>query len=80
MELKEMIGKSGAVVIGTCADVDNKADIKELGRYLMDGFFNLRSASHKRDNMQIKFSLFEEQKSKNRRNDVLYLSDYLEGL
>ncbi|KAL5269091.1 hypothetical protein ACHWQZ_G002801 [Mnemiopsis leidyi] len=42
MELKEMIGKSGAVVIGTCANVDNKADIKELGRYLIDGFINLR--------------------------------------
>ena len=69
MELKEMIGKSGAVVIGTCADVDNKADIKELGRYLMDGFFNLRSASCNIAKIicSIIFPV-EKRKSKNQRN------------
>ena len=42
MEMKELIGKTGAVVTGACSDVDSKSDNKDLGRYLIEGFVNLR--------------------------------------
>ena len=42
MQLQDLIAKSGSVVTGACADVDGKTDKKELGKYLMDGFINLR--------------------------------------
>ena len=42
MQLQDLIAKSGSVVTGACADVDGKTDKKELGKYLVDGFINLR--------------------------------------
>ena len=40
--MKDLLAKTGAAVASACADVDAKSDIKDMGRYLISGFVNLR--------------------------------------
>ena len=40
--MKDLLAKTGAAVSSACADVDAKSDIKDMGRYLISGFVNLR--------------------------------------